>query len=299
MSISVLALVISLGLLGWEFTRWALEGARVRVILQAGHLHDHVLYQASTWDNLKRMVDLQNVGGWPVEVAVIDVENAGRTAVTISDVSFDLGRTRSRIFGVGRHTIGMRLLDAPGASQERIVRIEPLDRARFVIEAWSVLPAVRERQPSKGPVAPIGRVRASVKVAGRRRRRRSPWRKAWRSRPGAVSHTPGPVDLKLAAYRVLWAHTHGGQAMDEHTEMHVIPFALAIGKKFPPDGPAPTSDQLEELFKLEWVFRSGENKEPIGLGLLGYYVAQDLQMFYPEHDAANVETAPHHDAGPG
>lgn len=290
MSISVLALVISLGLLGWEFAKWALEGARVRVSIRAGYLHDHALYQASTWASLKRMVDLQQVGGWPVEVAVIDVENAGRTAVTISDVSFDLGRTRTSRLGLGRHTIGMRLLDAPGASQKDIVRIEPLDRARFVIHAWPVLPAVRERQPDRGPAAPVGRVRASVQVAGRRRRRRSPWRKAWRSRSGAVSHTPGSVDLKLAAYRVIWTHTNDGQAMDKHTELHVIPFALAIDKSFPLDGPAPTADQLEELFKQEWVFND-KDKQPFGLGLLAYYVAQDLRMFYPDHpDVVDPET---------
>lgn len=286
MSIAMVALILSVGLSIWEFAKWALEGARVRVTMEAGHLHDHVLQQASSWASLKRVVDAQNEGGWPVEVAVIDVENAGRMAVTISDVSFDLGRTRSRRFGLGRHTIGLRLLDAPGATTESSVRIEPLDRARFVIEAWPVLPAVRDLRLQNGLGAPIGRVRASVRVAGRKRRRRSPWRKAWNSPVGAVSHMPGRVDSELAAYRVLWAHVHGGRAMDEHTEMHVIPFALAIGKAFPDEGPAPTADQLEEVFRNEWVLNE---EQPIGLGLLSHYVARDLRIFYRETDATDSD----------
>jgi hypothetical protein len=277
MSVAMLALVLSSGLAVWEFTKWALEGARVRVTLQAGHLHDYQLQQAATWASLGRMVEAQGTGGWPIEVAVIDVENAGRMAVTVSEVSFDLGRTRSQRFGFGRHTIGLHLLDAPGATTESTVRIEPMDRARFVIEARPALPAVRESQGRKGPSAPIGRVRASVRVAGRRRRQRSGWRRSWKTPVGSMSHAPGRVEIQLGAYRALWPHCRKGRAIDDHTEIHLIPFALAIAKAFPEGGPAPTAEQLEELFKKEWVFA---NEKPVGLGLLSLYAAKDLQMFY-------------------
>jgi len=136
------ALAISISVAVWEFATWFINGARVRVTLRSGNLHDdYALHEASTWPRLREMTESQRVGGWPVEVAVIEVENAGRTAVTISDVTFDLGRARNRRFGFGRHTFGMVLLNAPGATQQPTVRLEPFDRAKFVLEAWPVVPA--------------------------------------------------------------------------------------------------------------------------------------------------------------
>jgi hypothetical protein len=76
----------------WELAKYLLEGGRIRVRPRPGGLEEHGLSEAKTWQLLEKSTEGQ--GGWPVEVAILDVENLGRTPVTISNPSLDLARRR-------------------------------------------------------------------------------------------------------------------------------------------------------------------------------------------------------------
>ena len=73
------------------FTRKPL-GAAARVRMSPGLLTDYALYRDKSWPHLREMQ--HNEGGWPVEVAIIDVENRGRAAVTVTTPSLALRSTR-------------------------------------------------------------------------------------------------------------------------------------------------------------------------------------------------------------
>jgi len=262
-----LALAISVAVALWQFVKYLLEGGRVRVRMHAGLLSDHLLRQSTrSWTTLVQRAS--KLGGWYAEVAVIEVENPGRTAVTISDVSLDLGRLQW--FKLGRRTVSPRHLKAPGATTEATVRLEPFDRAIFVFDVWQVL---QQADPEAEPIRRPLKLRASVRIAGRRGRRRSPWRRGWIVKPGQVSFMFDEVEIGMAAYQAMWRQL--GNASDLST-MSIVSVALAVRKRFPRTGSAPTADQLEELLEEH----SHTEKGPVGAGLVAYYVARDLAHHY-------------------
>jgi hypothetical protein len=79
-------------------------------------------------------------GGWYREVAIVEVENPGRTAVTCSDIGLDLGRVHW--WQRWRHTVTPSYLPYNDAKTEGTVRLEPFDRAFFIIDIWQVLQPV-------------------------------------------------------------------------------------------------------------------------------------------------------------
>ena len=160
MDTAQIALVLSSALAVWELAKYLLEGGRIRVRLRPGGLEEHGLSEAKTWQLLEKSTEGQ--GGWPVEVAILDVENLGRTPVTISNPSLDLARRRWQ--RRKRRSVGPMLLKAPHAVTQQRVRLEPFDSARFVFDIWQVLPPGRL---SSTPDRPL-RMRGQVRVAGKR-----------------------------------------------------------------------------------------------------------------------------------
>ena len=78
--IASLALVISIAVAMWEFVKYLLEGGRARVRMNPGILGMYSLGSStSSWSDLA--VQAKKRGGWYAEVAVVEVENPGRTAL--------------------------------------------------------------------------------------------------------------------------------------------------------------------------------------------------------------------------
>lgn len=259
-----LALAVSLAVALWTLLQYVLEGGRVRVRMTSGLLGDYSLQRGTTWGKLA--TGAEGRGGWHVEVAVIDVENLGRTAVTISDASLDLGALHWWQ-PWQRWTIGPRPLEGHEAVTTRTHRLEPFDSVRFMFQVWPVLaPSLRE-----APKRPL-RMRASVRVAGKRWPRRSPWRKGWLVRPDQRALMPGEVEVGMAAYRAMWRHT------DEPSgRMSCIPVALEVRKRFPLDGPAPTHDALRQVLQETWL-----PEPPPALLFMARQMERDLRPFYRE-----------------
>lgn len=88
-AIAAVALAVSLGTAGWQ----VLKGRpRVRVKLRACLYGDYRSYYGDTW--AKALENANKVGGWHVEAALIEVENAGHLPATITLPAIDLGRGR-------------------------------------------------------------------------------------------------------------------------------------------------------------------------------------------------------------
>jgi hypothetical protein len=260
-----IALVLSSALAVWELARYLLEGGRIRVRLRPGGLEEYGLSEAKTWQSLEKSTEGQ--GGWPVEVAILDVENLGRTPVTISNPSLDLARRRWQ--RRKRRSVGPMLLKAPHAVTQQRVRLEPFDSARFVFDIWQVLAPGRL---SSTPDRPL-RVRGQVRVAGKRWLRRSPWRQGWPVKPGQLWFMSSGEEIGLAAYRAMWRQTHG----DLMGRAACVPFALAVRERFPTSGPGPTKD---ELLTLMDEHHYGEEPHKAMLILASFYAERDLAPFY-------------------
>lgn len=263
-----IALAISLALVVWEILRYRLEGGRARVRMNAGLLTDYSLAQSGrSWSHLADMTKDQ--GGWPLEVAVIEVENPSRTPITIGEVSLDFGRTG--LFHLGRYRVSPRHLEGHGAVTGATKRLEPFDRCIFIFDVWQVL------QPrgaaSVVPERPLD-LRASVRVAGRRRLTRSPWWKRWPVAPGQVSFISGEVEIGLAAHQVLTRWLRDAPAM---VQVGIIPMALEVRERYPRTGAPPSKDELREIIDAHV---HTEDEYPLS-GVAALYGADDLALHYP------------------
>lgn len=195
--ISSVSLLLSLLLAAWDVVKYHRDGGRVRVTLEAGRLDSSALYRTSEPPPLTKQAT--STMRFAVEVARITVENRGRTPVTVSDVVFDLGRTR-RWSRRSRRTVGYNFLPFEDHSTLRKVRLEAYDAVSFLMDASHAIPvAMRSR------TRPL-RVRASVHVAGvgvTRSSRRRQWRLD--PRKPARLWISGPFDLAQFMYQfVAW-----------------------------------------------------------------------------------------------
>jgi hypothetical protein len=257
------ALVISILVALWNLLKYLLDGARVRVKLIPGLHDDYALQTGKTWARLGKKA--AEGGGWNVEVAVIKVENLGRTAVTISGPGMVFGgqpwwRKPYRIVPIAR--------EAPDALTVTRHRLEPFDSATFVYEVWQgVERMTRHPEALDRPLT----VRAFTEVAGKWRPRQSSRRSRWRVDHGQFAFIPELAEIGMLTYRSMSRHAHG----DTFGEIACIPTAIAVREQFPVDGPAPTREQLKHIIEENHF---GEQK-PI-VGLIAYNVANDLHPLY-------------------
>jgi hypothetical protein len=237
---SQLALGISVAVAVWNILQYRLAGGRVRVTLLAGLWDDYSLAAGRDWPGL--IAAFGDRGGWTVETAVIDIENTGRTAVTIAAPALDFGR--SPRWRGKRRSVTPRPLEAPGAVGSATHRLEPFDSVRYVYDLWQVMddsPFGRADRPPR----PL-RVRAAVKVAGKRRLCRSPWRRGWRVRDGQYGFGPDSDQVGLVAYRAMRRYLSDSDATKR---FDCISAAIAIRERFPTDGAPPTAEDISNLLK--------------------------------------------------
>ncbi|TFV67219.1 UNVERIFIED_ORG: hypothetical protein E4P37_03415 [Bacillus sp. AZ43] len=279
-----LALVISVLVALWNLVKYLLEGGRVRVTMSPGLQDEYSLAQAGSWSSLRDRS--AHRGGWTVEVAVIKVENIGRTAVTISDVSLALRaqpwwRQRNKPWWrPKRYTIVPIARQAPGgASLDPTRRLEPFDSATFVYDVWHALDS-KSRHP-ESPARPFA-IRASIRVAGKRWARHSPWRRRWRVTAGQVAFIPERAEIGMLAYRIMSRYARG----DMYAEMACIPTAIDVRAEFPLTGPAPTRQVLAQIVERHYF---GEEKS--AAQIIAFHMSQDLRRLYGNDQAVESRDA--------
>jgi hypothetical protein len=201
--ISTVSLVVSIIVGGWQVVRYLLEGGRIGVEIRRGGLTESSLSEAPVY-KATPAAELQIAeAGDHAEVIVMRVFNRGRTAVTISEPSVDLSRERSgwRRYAVWRHwwwyrhTVGPYLYRFNDIRDARTVRLEPFDEAQFLMDAQSALNEASKRDRPT-------RVRGSIRVAGKRARRRSSRRKPLVLMPAQRSLSNTPLTARQVAYQV-------------------------------------------------------------------------------------------------
>ncbi len=219
-----------------------------------------------SWRRVRKTAD--SMKKWPIEVAVIEIENKGRLAVTISECSLDLGRMRW--WSPGRRTISPRPQFATGSTTDMTVRLEPFDMALYVFDVWQVL------APSYGKASPRPlRLRASVRVAGRRRYRRTSWWKGWRVRREQLAFLSRDVEVGLAAFQVLWRHAYLTGVNPDTKMANCVVAALEVRKRFPPQGEPPTKDDLAQILKATNI-QLGE----ADIELLAFLASKEIRRYF-------------------
>lgn len=200
--VSGFSFVVAIAALAWQIMKHFLEGGRVRVYLntavwEPGH---NIATNRSGKFALRGGSEKHSVTrGQALELAQLVVENPGRTAVTIYSPGLHFsghGRKNNtvvpRMFALGDS------LGPDGATTETVVRLEPYERATFLLDYWAGIPRLIKNSPTGRIV-----VRGHVSVAGRTKRpQRSSFRKRWKISAGTYTAIEGSPDFTPLA--VLW-----------------------------------------------------------------------------------------------
>ena len=264
MDTAQIALVLSSALAVWELAKYLLEGGRVRVRLRPGRLEEYALSEAKTWQSLEKSTEGQ--GGWPVEVAILDVDNLGRTPVTISNPSLDLalaatGATLRRSHAAQGPACQHAAARPAGTLRQRAVRLRHLAGAG----AGPV-----EQHP--GPASP------------------GAWAGAGGGEAMAPSITMAPGLAREARSVVVHVERGGDRArgLPSHVAadarrpdgarcLHPVRPSLAVRARSPTPGPGPTKD---ELLTLMDEHHYGEEPHKAMLFMASLYAERDLAPFY-------------------
>jgi hypothetical protein len=234
-----IALIVSMAVAAWQLIQHLLVGGRVRIQMRPAVLTSWATLMKGPRSGWRTGIDgeLGPRGRYNVELADVTIENLGRTAVTVSDFSLDFGRLHW--WSWHRHTLGGRpvAFDDGATTTARSVRLEPFDERTVLFDVWQLVEAAR----SRGPGMSI-RARASVRVAGKRRRRRSPWRQSWWIPVGRQSLLPDytPTSFEVI-YRVAWRHLRS----DSESDIDASVVAMMVEPLFD-DGQRPSRDLLRD-----------------------------------------------------
>jgi hypothetical protein len=244
-----IALAISIAVALWQFVKYVLEGGRIRLEIRPGVVSCGGALLTGPWAGWTKLgvERLGPRGRYNIEVAVITVANLGRTAVTVSDVGLDFGR--SHWWTRHRHSISGQPVPFEGlASTSRTARLDPFDERTYLFEVWSLINAAREGRTGKAL-----RVRASVRVAGKRLRRRSSRRRGWRVVEEQDSLIRGHTQTQAETiYRIAWRHLRQDGGPDVYASV-----VAAVVEELLEENPKPTKDELTKV-----VEEGLEHREP-------------------------------------
>lgn len=256
-------MVVSLAVAAWNIIQFRREGARVRVEIKPGLFDRNSLVTVDTYsrDRSPGRPSPHPRERFDVEVAVIRVENRGRTPVTVRGPALDLGRVRW--WKPGRHLMTFGFLKFDGHEVKARSRLEPYDDATFLVDMshalWSIGKDV------EGGLT----VRASVEVAGMRTKRSS-FRRRWRLLAGSGSLWAGETfDLAREVYRFLAWRARG----DDAATLMLPEIAMRIAEHVEGGGDA-TAPQLGELVRSTLDAVNGA--EPFPVAVWGYELAAEF-----------------------
>lgn len=207
MIVSTAALTVSVSVAAWNVLSFFFIGARVRVRMEVGLLSEGGLaayrYRRGLPDPEHTLIDRDKLH---LEVALLRVENAGRTAVTVRGAAFDLGAEWSwRRLKWERHTVQTVFLKFNDSHIASVIRLEPFDYAEFILDLDGVIAAAE--------TAGVHDLRGSIAVAGKRWRRRSSWRERWVIEP-SKRVLGDPPTVETVVFRELMRRQHAGPEVD-------------------------------------------------------------------------------------
>jgi hypothetical protein len=132
---------------------------------------------------------------WAIELAKVTVTNIGRTAVSVQNISLDVGRESWHT--LGRVTIsGLPLAVRDGAGKNS-QRLESGDSVTVYFDVWQAINAARDGHRHvvlRGSAQPVAR-----------RARRSSWTRRWKVHSSAETlHPLLEVGPEAKTYRALW-----------------------------------------------------------------------------------------------
>jgi hypothetical protein len=203
--ISSASAAVALGGLAWQLTLFKLSGARLRVQMVFAY-RDDLGSTFSVSEGRRMQPDWEKVAtkfqARGIEFVVVRVTNIGRTAVSVENISLDVGRSRwwRRI----RRTITPNLFVDPNSDEDppetkRPVRLEPGANVSVPLHLWPAAEAAargRERYVLRGSAHAVGR-----------RVTRSKWKYRWVFRVGDQTRFANlTVGAELLLYRVMWRH---------------------------------------------------------------------------------------------
>ncbi|MBM4723170.1 hypothetical protein GS439_11315 [Rhodococcus hoagii] len=209
----VSASVTLLGLL-WQLALYKLSGSRVRVRLFPVVMSRNgtALARGAQGGAMSgRVGGFHEPGQLGIELALVQVTNIGRVAVSVENISLDLGRCKW--WSWSRYTVAPHTVERPGHSREIECRLEPGGTVKvlFVLEA-----ALRDHLPTAGRVRCV---RGSAKPANRWRAVRSPFWLRWRFEPGRATFLGEDANTPAhRAYRELWAKTRTADGTSDAIE---------------------------------------------------------------------------------
>jgi len=140
-----------------------------------------------------------------VEVAAAEIENRGRTPVTVQKIALDVGH--AKIPRRKRQTLSFNFLDFEGFETRGKVRLEAHDSVKYILNASHAIWAIR--QTTSGAFS----IRATAQVTGKRAANSSWWRR-WKISEKMPSRLwlDEPFDLALEIYRLLYRFTDGAES---------------------------------------------------------------------------------------
>lgn len=210
--VSVATAAFALGALSFQVVRYWLDGARLQVRLIPAMLDSLGTLARGPdpgWETSpdhKEFAVVNGLGGWYVDLALVQVTNIGRTAVPVTDLALDFGRPfqwpwsqgRPRPLRQARRTMTGAPVVVFDASTDDVVRLEPGESVLRFFDLCPMTMAMREARPA------VMTIRASAVRAGRRRPTLSKWRWRWRMRAGEGHRRGESESPELRAYRAVW-----------------------------------------------------------------------------------------------
>ena len=208
--VSLCSAAVTLSGLAWQLWLYRLQGARLKVQLVFSYRTDFGLTMAYhgrlkklSWERWHR----ENNAGLGIEYAQVRVTNVGRTAVSVENVSLDLGR--DRWWRRGRRTVIPKEFVDPSSDTTKRPNPPPyrLEPGANVTQSYMVWPGLGNPEPFKHRRFRRLVVRGSAQAVGRRAtrsRRRLAWH--FRRRDMSAFSDVTVVPSKVRVYRALWHH---------------------------------------------------------------------------------------------
>ncbi|WP_159393231.1 DUF485 domain-containing protein [Streptomyces rimosus] len=193
-----LGFIVSVFTLCWQMAKHVLDGGRLRIYLNAAIWEPTLKLttnRSGKWEIGKS--GLGSISPENIEVAQLVVENPGRTPVTIYNPGVSITGTAKRKYSLSPRMFALSSQGPDSATTETVVRIDPYDRVTFLLDYWSVVPGLLKEAGDSGIT-----IRGSVSVAGRRRLRKSSYRRAWRIPQGAW--TVRKDASSISPFTVMW-----------------------------------------------------------------------------------------------
>ncbi len=217
----------------------------------------------------------QQTSRFDVELAMVVVQNVGRTAVKIRDIAFDLGRAGP--LSRERHTITLNPVPFGAYPTRSQARLEPSAETAFLLDVW---PAVQRARKRHRTVV----LRASVHGSGKRFTKRStwaqrsPWAQRWTVLPGQRSLRPWrSPEPDTVAFQAVWRLL--GLRQDTHFVASAIGHALHTAME---NVPRMTVEDLTQLIEDQFRdLRGGDWDPPVFLSplLTAYQITKAFRLY--------------------